>query len=295
MGGITGRFNVSASQPIDRARLDAMTATLVHRGPDAGGCFIAGGIGLGHRQRGPVDAAGDSPPSNEDGSIRVACDGRIHNAEDLVRELETRGHRFRTHTAGEVIAHAYEQWGTDAVTRFRGMFAIALWDGPHRRLLLARDRLGIKPLYYSLLSSGMVFGSEIKALLQDSDVPRDWSADALDAYLALQYVPCPQTIYEAIFKLPPGHLLAAEPGRMSITRYWDVPFPDARDAMSEDACLDALDRLLTDSMRQQCAANAEQVSLSGSTYQDVFAFFVLILVLIFRPSGLLGERVADRA
>ena len=250
MCGIAGRFNFNASHPIDRGRLAAMTTTLAHRGPDSDGYYVADGIGLGHRRLSIIDlSTGDQPLSNEDGTIWTVFNGEIYNFAEIRKELESHGHVFRTHTDTEVIVHAYEQWGADAVTRFRGMFAIALWDAPRRRLLLIRDRLGIKPVYYSLLSSGIVFGSEIKALLQDPDVPRDWSAESLDAYLALQYVPCPQTIYEAVFKLPPAHYLIAEPGRISIKRYWDLPFTGTGDAAKEDEYLDQLDALLTEAVK----------------------------------------------
>ena len=250
MCGITGRFNFNASQPVERARLCAMTTALAHRGPDADGYYVGDGIGLGHRRLSIIDlATGDQPVANEDGTVLTVFNGEIYNFAEVRRELETHGHVFRTHSDTEVIVHGYEQWGPDAVTRFRGMFAIAVWDAPKRRLLLVRDRLGIKPLYYSLLASGMVFGSEIKALLEDPDVPRDWSAESLDAYLALQYVPCPQTIYEGIFKLPAAHYLVAEPGRVAIKRYWDLQFTGTGDASREHEYLDRLEELLLESVK----------------------------------------------
>jgi len=250
MCGITGRFNFNASQPVDRARLRAMTTALAHRGPDADGYYVAEGIGLGHRRLSIIDlATGDQPVANEDGTVWTVFNGEIYNFADVRAELEAHGHVFRTSSDTEVIVHGYEQWGADAVTHFRGMFAFAVWDAPRRRVLLCRDRLGIKPLYYSLLASGMVFGSEIKALLEDPDVPRDWSAESLDAYLALQYVPCPQTIYEAVFKLPPAHYLIAEPGRVSIKRYWDLQFTGDGDVGREEEYLERLEQLLLESVR----------------------------------------------
>lgn len=250
MCGIAGRFNFSPSQQIDRATLRAMTTALAHRGPDADGYYTGEGVGLGHRRLSIIDlSTGDQPLSNEDRTVWTVFNGEIYNFAEIRQELEAHGHVFRTHTDTEVIVHGYEQWGTDLVSRFRGMFAIAIWDAPRRRLLLFRDRLGVKPLYYSLLSSGMVFGSEIKALLQDPEVPRDWSAEALDAYLALQYVPCPQTIYEAIFKLPPAHYLLAEPGRVTVRRYWDLTFSGTGDASREDEYLDRLEELLFEAVK----------------------------------------------
>ena len=179
----------------------------------------------------------------------MVFNGEIYNFAEIRTELESFGHRFRTHTDTEVIVHAYEQWGDRAVDRFRGMFAFALWDEPKRRLLLVRDRLGVKPLYYSATASGVTFGSEIKSLLEDPDVPRGWSAEALDAYLTLQYVPCPQTIYRAIAKLPPGHLLVAERGRVTTRRYWDLTFTGGGDASREAEYLERLDALVNESVR----------------------------------------------
>jgi len=250
MCGIAGRFNFNASQPVERGRLRAMTSALAHRGPDADGFYLGDGIGLGHRRLSIIDlTTGDQPLANEDGTVWTVFNGEIYNFAEIRRELESHGHVFRTNSDTEVIVHGYEQWGPDAVTRFRGMFAIAVWDAPKRRLLLVRDRLGIKPVYYSLLASGLVFGSEIKALLEDPDVPRDWSAESLDAYLALQYVPCPQTIYEGIFKLPAAHYLIAEPGRVAIKRYWDLQFTGTGDASREDEYLDRLEELLLESVK----------------------------------------------
>ena len=250
MCGIVGRFNFNASQPVARERLRAMTTALTHRGPDADGYYVADGIGLGHRRLSIIDlATGDQPVANEDATVWTVFNGEIYNFAEIRRELEAHGHVFRTSSDTEVIVHGYEQWGVDAVTRFRGMFAIAVWDAPKRRLLLFRDRLGIKPVYYSLLASGVVFGSEIKALLEDPDVPRDWSAESLDAYLALQYVPCPQTIYEGIFKLPPAHYLIAEPGRVAIKRYWDLQFTGTGDVSREEEYLDRLESLLVESVK----------------------------------------------
>src|SRR5438034_3259648 len=163
MCGIAGRFNFDSAMPIDRERLVAMTSAIAHRGPDADGYYVAPGIGLGHRRLSIIDlATGDQPLANEDQTVWVVFNGEIYNFADIRRELEQAGHRFRTHSDTEVIVHAYEEWGAQAVTRFRGMFAFALWDEPRRRLVLARDRVGIKPLYYSVSRGGVTFGSEIK-------------------------------------------------------------------------------------------------------------------------------------
>src|SRR5580704_19515606 len=226
MCGIAGKFNFDPTRPVHREHLTAMTSVVAHRGPDADGFFVGAGIGLGHRRLSIIDlSTGHQPLANEDRTIWVVFNGEIYNFAEIRTTLEAFGHRFRTHTDTEVIVHAYEQWGDGAVERFRGMFAFALWDERRRRLLLVRDRLGVKPLYYCATSAGVTFGSDIKSLLEDPDVPRDWSPEALDAYLALQYVPCPQTAYRAVRKLPPGHLLVAEGGRVVVKQYWDLTFP----------------------------------------------------------------------
>jgi asparagine synthase (glutamine-hydrolysing) len=250
MCGIAGKFNFDPRRGIDRERLSAMTSVIAHRGPDADGFYVGDGIGLGHRRLSIIDlSTGDQPLTNEDRTIWVVFNGEIYNFAEVRAELETHGHRFRTHSDTEVIVHAYEQWGDRAVDRFRGMFAFALWDEPRRRLLLMRDRIGVKPLYYAATPAGVTFGSEIKAILEDPDVPRGWSAEALDAYLTLQYVPSPQTMYRGILKLPAAHLLVAEHGTVTVRRYWDLQFTGDGDPSREDEYLEQLDALVTESVR----------------------------------------------
>src|SRR5262245_7761247 len=250
MCGIAGKFHFNPSQPIDAACVTAMTTAVAHRGPDADGFYFGTGVGLGHRRLSIIDlSTGNQPLSNEDGTIWVVFNGEIYNFADVRADLIAHGHRFRTNTDTEVIVHAYEQWGARSVERFRGMFAYALWDEPRRRLVLVRDRLGVKPLHYAVTPSGVTFGSEIKSLLEDPVVPREWSPEAVDAYLTLQYVPGPQTIYSGIWKLPPAHLLVAENGRVSIRRYWDLHFTGDGDTSREEEYLDRLDALVAESVR----------------------------------------------
>jgi asparagine synthase (glutamine-hydrolysing) len=249
MCGITGQLNYDG-RPIDRDLLVAMTDAVAHRGPDAAGYYIDGPVGLGHRRLSIIDlTTGDQPVGNEDGSVQVVFNGEIYNFADVRRDLLAHGHRFRTNSDTEVIVHAYEQWGERCVERFRGMFAFALWDATARRLLLARDRLGVKPLYYANLPGvGLVFGSEIKSLLENPDVPRDWRPDALDAYLTLLYIPAPDTIFRSIQKLPPAHTLVAEDGRVRISRYWNLEFTGDGSDAHEDRYLEELDALLRESI-----------------------------------------------
>jgi asparagine synthase (glutamine-hydrolysing) len=250
MCGIAGRFNYDAAQPVDRARLMAMTDAVSHRGPDAGGYYLEGAIGLGHRRLSIIDlATGDQPLGNEDGTVQVIFNGEIYNFAEVRHELIAHGHRFRTNSDTEVIAHGYEQWGENCVDRFRGMFAFAVWDAKARRLLLARDRLGVKPLYYAEVPGGLVFGSEIKSLLEDPEVPREWRADALDAYLTLLYIPAPDTIYRGIHKLPPAHVLVAERGSIRLSKYWDLEFTGTGDERREEEYLEELDAHLREAVR----------------------------------------------
>jgi asparagine synthase (glutamine-hydrolysing) len=249
MCGIAGRFNFTPHHPVDRARLKAMTDAVSHRGPDAAGFYYDNGIGLGHRRLSIIDlATGDQPVGNEDGSIQVVFNGEIYNFADVRQALLARGHRFRTHSDTEVIVHGYEEWGERCVDHFRGMFAFAVYDARARRLLLARDRVGVKPLYYAEVPGGLVFGSEIKSLLEDPEVPRDWRPDALDEYLTLLYVPAPGTIYRDIHKLPPAHVLVAENGRIRTSRYWDLEFTGDGDSAREAEYLEELDHLLREAV-----------------------------------------------
>jgi asparagine synthase (glutamine-hydrolysing) len=251
MCGIAGRFNYRAPDPIDIDVLAAMTDVIAHRGPDSAGFYHSAGIGLGHRRLSIIDlATGDQPLGNEDGSIQTVFNGEIYNFAEVRAELLAKGHRFRTASDTEIIVHGYEEWGERCVDRFRGMFAFAVWDEPRRRLLLVRDRLGVKPLYYAELPGrGVVFGSEIKSLLEDSAVPRQWRPDAIDAYLTLLYIPAPDTIYRGIHKLPPGHLLVAEDGRVRVSRYWDLEFSGDGDPAREEQYLEELDARLRESVK----------------------------------------------
>ena len=250
MCGIAGRFNYDPLRPVDRGVLEAMTDAVAHRGPDAAGYHLSPGIGLGHRRLSIIDlSTGDQPLANETGTVWTVFNGEIYNFAEVRAELTAHGHRFRTSSDTEVIVHGYEQWGERCVERFRGMFAFAVWDATARRLLLARDRVGVKPLYYAELPGrGLVFGSELKSLLEDPDVPRDWMPEAIDAYLTLLYVPAPATIYRGIRKLEPGHVLVAERGAVRTSRYWDLTFTGDGDPAREKTYLEQLDALLAESV-----------------------------------------------
>src|SRR5918993_878303 len=278
MCGIAGRFNYDPLRPVARDVLEAMTDAVAHRGPDAAGYHLAPGIGLGHRRLSIIDlSTGDQPLANEDGTIWTVFNGEIYNFAEVRAELLSHGHRFRTGSDTEVIVHGYEQWGERCVEKFRGMFAFAVWDATARRLLLARDRVGVKPLYYAELPGrGIVFGSELKSLLEDPDVPRDWRPDAIDAYLTLLYIPAPATIYKGIHKLEPGHVLVAEKGSIRTSRYWDLEFTGDGDARRESEYLDELDALLAESVAlRQIADVPLGAFLSGGIDSSAVAAYMV--------------------
>jgi asparagine synthase (glutamine-hydrolysing) len=239
MCGICG-FNWSDERLIER-----MKARLVHRGPDDHGSYVAEGISLGHRRLSIVDLseAGRQPLCNEDGTVWVTFNGEIYNHLELRSRLQAKGHVFRSRTDTEAIVHAYEQYGLDFAKHLTGMFALAIWDAPRRRLVLARDRLGLKPLYYTLEDGRLRFASEIKALLADPTVPRALNRQGLFDLLGYEFVPAPATLFEGIRKLLPGCLLTLEAdGRARLTRYWSLepkeiePNAEALTELLESAC-----------------------------------------------------------
>src|SRR5262245_53365772 len=200
MCGIVGIFDLTGTAPIDRVLLKRMTDAIAHRGPDGEGFHVAAGCGLGHRRLAVIDIAhGQQPMLNEDGSVAVVFNGEIYNFQELVPELTRAGHKFTTRSDTEVIIHAWAEWGVDRVKRFRGMFAFALYDRNRDVLFLARDRLGKKPLYYSVVAERYcVFASELKALLAHPLIEKRLNANAVDDFFAFGYVPDPETIYQDI-------------------------------------------------------------------------------------------------
>jgi len=242
MCGIAGIFDTRERRPIDEALLQRMNDTQFHRGPDDGGLHTEPGVGLAHRRLSIIDLSGGHQPLfNEDGSVAVVYNGEIYNFHELSEELLAAGHRFRTRCDTEVLVHAWEEWGPACVQRFRGMFAFAIWDRNQSALFLARDRLGIKPLHYSLLSDGrLLFGSELKSLLAHDGWPRKLDPRSVEDYFGFGYVPEPRTIFTNVFKLEPGHTLTVRRGDVSLQsrQYWDVDFTsnaigDEREAGSE--------------------------------------------------------------
>jgi len=223
MCGICGICMRGASRPVDLDRLRRMTALLAHRGPDGEGFLRQGAVGFGHRRLSIIDIEeGAQPIFNEDESIGIVFNGEIYNYVELMEDLKGRGHRFRTHSDTEVIVHLYEELGDACVEALRGMFAFAIWDGRDGSVLLARDRLGIKPLFFSVDDASLVFASEMKAIVETAQSRPPLQVDVLREYLTYGYVPGDRCIVSGIEKLPPGHILRWRHGQMTTTSYWDV-------------------------------------------------------------------------
>jgi asparagine synthase (glutamine-hydrolysing) len=245
IAGIVGR----PGEPPSREALSAMASALAHRGPDEQTTTLYPGAGFAFRRLSIIDVAGGAQPlDGEDGSCHLILNGEIYNHAELRPELETAGHRFRTRSDAEVVVHGYEQWGDAVVERLRGMFAFALWDERRQRLLLARDRLGKKPLVYHEAEGRLQFASELQGLLADPALPRQPDLAALHHYLTYQYVPAPWTAFQGVRKLPPAHLLVFEDGRASVRRYWSLSSRPPLRLSEEDAAAEVR-RLLRDAVR----------------------------------------------
>jgi asparagine synthase (glutamine-hydrolysing) len=247
MCGITGIVDLKGKREIPRALLSRMNQTQAHRGPDADGLHLEPGVGLGHRRLSIIDlATGQQPLFNEDGSVVVVFNGEIYNYQALIPELTALGHVFRTKSDTEVIVHAWEAWGEACVERFRGMFAFALWDRNRETLFLARDRLGVKPLYYAVLGDGqLIFGSELKSLAAHPGLARELDPLAIEDYFAFGYVPEPRTVYRMARKLAPAHTLTLRRGQPAATprEYWDVRFTLDNPIGESDAQAELVERL----------------------------------------------------
>ena len=248
MCGICGVFAFQPDVPVDVSVLKQMNDSIRHRGPDDEGYYQDTQASLAMRRLSIIDLqTGQQPISNETGDIWVVYNGEIYNFKEVRAKLEQHGHKFKTQTDTEVIVHAYEEYGDECVKYLNGMFSIALWDTRKRRFFLARDRVGIKPLYYWAGQDKLVFASELKALILHPETPRQINIEALDIFLTLEYVPAPHTIYENIFKLLPGHTLTIENGSVQIRQYWDVPYQPVSE--SEAECAEALSSLINEAVK----------------------------------------------
>jgi asparagine synthase (glutamine-hydrolysing) len=265
MCGICGKLefdrNASVGAPLIRTMLD----TIRHRGPDDQGVYISSQVGLGHARLSIIDlSSGHQPLSNEDGTVWIAFNGEIYNYRELRTFLVAKGHVFRTQSDTEVIVHLYDELGPRCVEKLRGMFAFALWDENTKQLFLARDRVGIKPLYYSLTDKAIVFASEIKAILADPAINRNLAPEIIDRFLTFLYVPGEETLLKGICKLAPGHYLLVKNGKAEIRQYWDLSFLKPSERLSIEEAENELSNLLAEAVELHMIADVPVgILLSG--------------------------------
>lgn len=267
MCGIAGIFDISGHRSFDETLLHKMNEAQFHRGPDEGGKFLEPGVALGHRRLSIIDlSSGQQPMSSADGNVVVVYNGEIYNFRELAAELKAKGYSFKTRCDTEVILYAWKEWGEACVERFRGMFAFAIYDRQQQSLFLARDRLGIKPLYYSVLGDGqLIFGSELKVLAAHPGMPRTLDPFAIEDYFALGYIPEPRTIFAGVHKLHAGHVMHFRHGKPApqSREYWDVPFTPLA-AASETEWQEELIRRMRDAVNVRLVAEVPLGSfLSG--------------------------------
>jgi asparagine synthase (glutamine-hydrolysing) len=250
MCGICGAFDLKGA-PVSPELITRMSSSIAHRGPDGDGFYVPGRIGLGHRRLSIIDLEGGAQPmTNEDDTLQIIFNGEIYNFVELREELQQAGHIFKTRSDTEVILHGYEQWGTDCTRKFNGIFAFAIWDSKNERLLLARDHLGVKPLYYAVVGSRVVFASEIKALLEDPECPREVDLEALGQLFTLRYVPSPRTLFRGISKLPPAHWMMVDSEGIKLQRFWNWK-PQIREHYDESELIATYQDLVEDAVRLQ--------------------------------------------
>lgn len=266
MCGIAGIVN-SERGTVDAAVIHQMCESIIHRGPDDEGIFVKDGAGLGMRRLSVIDLPGGHQPIfNEDKTVCIVFNGEIYNFPELRTQLEGRGHHFSTRSDTEVIVHLYEEIGAECVQQLRGMFAFAIYDERKRYLLLARDRLGIKPLHYAFAERRLLFGSEIKAILAAAPELASVDHNGLMQYICLGYIPDPATAFSPIRKLPPGHLLEFERGEVKLRQFWNLPEYSSHRPRSEEECLEELERRLAEAVRIRLIANVPLGALlSGGT------------------------------
>ena len=298
MCGIAGIVASDALRDDERARLTRMRDVLTHRGPDEAGLHVDEFAGLAHRRLSIVDLAkGHQPLSNEDGTIWIAFNGEIYNHADIRPRLEAAGHTYRTRSDTETIVHAYEEWGDACVDRFRGMFAFAIWDAPRRRLLLARDRMGIKPLYWTVAGGRLLFGSEIKAILESGLVTPEPNEAAIPELLSTRYLSGAETLFKGIHRLLPGHVLVYERGNVATRMWWDVPTgrhrPDVA-RLSDDEAVAEFRGRLEDAVRTRLMSDVPLgMFLSGGL--DSSAIAALMAGMIDRPLQTFSVAFKQRA
>ncbi|MDD3118271.1 MAG: asparagine synthase (glutamine-hydrolyzing) [Victivallales bacterium] len=273
MCGIAGIINFNAV-PVDGEILKRMNLAQIHRGPDEEGFLVTPRVGLAHRRLSVIDLRnGRQPIANEDGTIHIIFNGEIYNCSELRHELTAKGHLFTTETDTEVMVHLYEECGRRMVERLNGMFAVAIYDSRRRTVLLARDRMGQKPLLYFRTASALVFASEMSALRQHPEMPRDLNLQGIYDYFSLQYIPAPETVFTGVFKLPPAHTMEidAATGHIDIVRYWTLDFADKTE-LDFPAARDRLRELMFDAVRKRLIADVPYGAfLSGGLDSTIIA------------------------
>jgi asparagine synthase (glutamine-hydrolysing) len=277
MCGIAGKLLFASNDRVGRDDVQAMLDPIVHRGPDGQGIHLDGNIGLGHLRLSIIDlATGAQPMCNEDQTVWIVFNGEIYNYKELRDHLLAKGHVFRSHSDTEVIIHLYEDLGPDCVRQLRGMFAFAIWDSRRRRLFVARDRVGIKPLYYCQTGGAFLFASELKAILSDPAISHDVDPAAIRQFLSFNYIPGENTLFRSIKKLLPGHTLTVENGNVSIRQYWDLHFTRQRWSISFDQAVEELTSLLKSTVRDHMIADVPVgVLLSGGVDSSAVLSFAV--------------------
>ena len=285
---------------VSPALVRSMADAIQHRGPDDDGYHFSGPVGLGFRRLSIIDlSTGHQPISNEDGSVWVVFNGEIYNYRELRAELAAKGHTLKTQTDTEVLVHLYEEYGPQMVEKLRGMFGFAIWDEKQRTLFLARDRVGIKPLYYCLTRRFLSFGSEIKAILADPEVEREVDRTMIDRFLTFYYMPGEQTLFKNIYKLPPGSYLMAKDGKVEVRQYWDLSFQPTEPAPDLKTAEKQLVELLEETMEQHMIADVPVgFLLSGGVDSTAMLSFaagktdrpISSYTIGFSASGVVDER-----
>jgi asparagine synthase (glutamine-hydrolysing) len=265
MCAICGKLNFGHNRAVDPGPVRKMLGTMNHRGPDDEGLYLGSQVALGHKRLSIIDLGGGHQPlSNEDGTVWIVFNGEIYNFGELREFLLTKGHVFKTHSDTETIVHLYEEFGPQCVEKLRGMFAFAIWDENKKTLLLARDRVGIKPVYYWLRNEVLIFASEIKAILADPSVDREIAPEMIDRFLSFLYVPGEETLLRGIKKLPPGHYLLVKEGKTEIRQYWDLEFSKPNRHLSLEQATEEFLSLLSETIDLHMIADVPVgVLLSG--------------------------------
>jgi asparagine synthase (glutamine-hydrolysing) len=302
MCGIAGKLflDPAPATRVERPQIEAMLRPIAHRGPDGQGVYLDGNVGLGHVRLSIIDlSTGAQPMTNEDETVWTVFNGEIYNFMELRERLQAKGHVFRSQSDTEVIIHAYEEFGPDCVQELRGMFAFAIWDAKRRRLFLARDRVGIKPLYYCQTGGTLLFASELKAIMAVPEVSREINRPALRTLLSFNYQPGAATLFQSVQKLLPGHWLMVENGRTTMRQYWDLRFTQDRWDQSFDETVEELHHLLKATVRDHMIADVPVgVLLSGGVDSSAVLSFavegtvkkVSTFTVGFNGDGVVDER-----